>query len=156
MSHWIQYQFCTQSAPPQLPGEYCILARRHLRSVHMPNQATNNFRILLEYWVPILYTWMESSNVDKVSCCRTKSASNQTRVITTGVKCPHQYTTTPPQWMDGLSKMPFLYLFAYLSLVLRPKRFYQVLPLGPLSLGDVHKHSVCLKHFINVLLSVST
>ena len=46
-----------------------ILARRHFTGAHMPHQATNN--------VPILpgthsYTWVESSNVDKVSCWQTK------------------------------------------------------------------------------------
>ena len=48
-----------------LSSLWSILARRHFRSAHMPNQATNNFRILP---VTHLYTWVESSNVDKVSC----------------------------------------------------------------------------------------
>ena len=48
-----------------------ILARRHFRGAHMPHQATNYVRILLGTH---LYTWVESSNVDKVSCWRTKSA----------------------------------------------------------------------------------
>ena len=46
-----------------------ILARRHFRGAHMPHQATNNVRILLGTH---LYTWVKSSNVDKVSCWRTK------------------------------------------------------------------------------------
>ena len=46
-----------------------ILARRHFRGAHVPHQATNNVRILPGTH---LYTWVESSNVDKVSCWRTK------------------------------------------------------------------------------------
>ena len=48
-----------------------ILARCYFRSAHMPHHATNNVRILPSTH---LYTWVESSNVDKVSCWRTKSA----------------------------------------------------------------------------------
>ena len=48
-----------------------ILARCYFRGAHMPHHATNNFRILPGTH---LYTWVESSNVDKVSCWRTKSA----------------------------------------------------------------------------------
>ena len=48
-----------------------ILARCHFRGAHMPHHATNNVRILPGTH---LYTWVESSNVDKVSCWRTKSA----------------------------------------------------------------------------------
>ena len=47
-----------------------ILARCYFRGAHMPH-ATNNVRILPGTH---LYTWVESSNVDKVSCWRTKSA----------------------------------------------------------------------------------
>ena len=50
---------------------WSILARRHFRGAHMPYQATNNVRILPGTH---LYTWVESSIVDKVSCWRTKSA----------------------------------------------------------------------------------
>ena len=46
-----------------------IRVRRHFRSAHMPHQATINVRILPDTH---LYTWVESSNVDKVSCWRTK------------------------------------------------------------------------------------
>ena len=49
--HWIQHQSCTHSAPSQ--------------------QATNKIRILPGTHS---YTWVESGNVDKVSCWRTKSA----------------------------------------------------------------------------------
>ena len=42
-----------------------ILARRHFGGAHMTHQATNNVRILPGTH---LYTWVESSNVDKVSC----------------------------------------------------------------------------------------
>ena len=48
-----------------------ILARCYFRGAHMPHHATNNVRILPGTH---LYTWVESSNVDKVSCWRTKSA----------------------------------------------------------------------------------
>ena len=48
---------------------WSILARRHFRGTHMPHQATNNVHILLGTH---LYTWVESSDVDKVSCWRTK------------------------------------------------------------------------------------
>ena len=48
-----------------------ILARCYFRGAHMPHHATNNIRILLGTH---LYTWVESNNVDKVSCWRTKSA----------------------------------------------------------------------------------
>ena len=48
-----------------------ILARCYIRGAHMPHHATNNVRILPGTH---LYTWVESSNVDKVSCWRTKSA----------------------------------------------------------------------------------
>ena len=68
-----------------------ILARWHFGGAHMPNQVTNNFRILPDR--SHLYTWVESTNVDKVSSWRTKGATgneNQTRVIKTGVECPHQ------------------------------------------------------------------
>ena len=47
------------------------LARCYFRGAHMPHHATNNVRILPGTH---LYTWVESSNVDKVSCWRTKSA----------------------------------------------------------------------------------
>ena len=68
--HWIQYKSCTHSAPSQLPiGS--ILARCYFWGAHKPNHATNNVRILPGTH---LYTWVESSNVDKVSCWRTKSA----------------------------------------------------------------------------------
>ena len=50
-----------------------ILVRCYFRGAHMPHHATNNVRILPGTH---LYTWMESSNVDKVSCWRTKSASH--------------------------------------------------------------------------------
>ena len=48
-----------------------ILARCYFRGAHMPHHATNNVRILPSIH---LYTWVESSNVDKVSCWSTKSA----------------------------------------------------------------------------------
>ena len=48
-----------------------ILARCYFRGAHMPHHATNNVRILPGTHS---YTWVESSNVDKVSCWRTKSA----------------------------------------------------------------------------------
>ena len=48
-----------------------ILARCYFRGARMPHHATNNVRILPGTH---LYTWVESSNVDKVSCWRTKSA----------------------------------------------------------------------------------
>ena len=48
-----------------------ILARCYFRGARMPHHATNNIRILPGTH---LYTWVESSNVDKVSCWRTKSA----------------------------------------------------------------------------------
>ena len=57
--HWIQYQSCTHRAPSQLLGEH---------SGQAPHQAANNVRILPGTH---LYTWMESSNVDNVSCWRT-------------------------------------------------------------------------------------
>ena len=47
-----------------------ILARRHFRGAHMPHQATITFASLLDTHS---YTWVESSNVDKMSCWRTKS-----------------------------------------------------------------------------------
>ena len=45
-----------------------ILARRHFRGAHMPNQATSYIRILPGTH---LYTRVKSSNVDIVSCWRT-------------------------------------------------------------------------------------
>ena len=64
--HWIQYQSCTHSAPSLLPGE-------HSGQVLLQGctHATCNVRILPGTH---LYTLVESSNVDKVSCWRTKSA----------------------------------------------------------------------------------
>ena len=56
-----------------------ILARRLFRGTHMPHHAINNVCILPGTH---LYTWVESSNVDKVSCWRTRVAGidgNQTR-----------------------------------------------------------------------------
>ena len=48
-----------------------ILARCYFRGAHMPHHATNNVRILPgTHYTP----GVESSNVDKVSCWRTKSA----------------------------------------------------------------------------------
>ena len=49
-----------------------ILARCHFRSAHVPHQATNNVCILPGAQ---LYTWVESSDADKVSCWRTKVPS---------------------------------------------------------------------------------
>ena len=48
-----------------------ILARHHFRGAPMPHKATNTVCILLGTH---FYTWVKSSNVDKVSCWRTKSA----------------------------------------------------------------------------------
>ena len=48
-----------------------ILARCYFRGTHMPHHATNNVCLLPGTHV---YTWVESSNVDKVPCWRTKSA----------------------------------------------------------------------------------
>ena len=42
-----------------------ILARRHFKVAHMPHQTTNNVRNLPGTH---LCTWVESSNVDKMSC----------------------------------------------------------------------------------------
>ena len=42
-----------------------ILARLHFKVTHMPHQTTNNVRILPGTY---LCTWVESSNVEKMSC----------------------------------------------------------------------------------------
>ena len=75
-----------------------ILARRHFRSAHMPHQATDNVCILPDTH---LYTWVESSNVDKVSCWRTKSArhwreNRNPQPFDPWFKGSIQYTTAPP------------------------------------------------------------
>ena len=57
-----------------------ILARCQFRGAHMPNQVTNNVFILLGTH---LYTWVESSNVNQMSCWRTIASAcidgNRTR-----------------------------------------------------------------------------
>ena len=65
--HRIQAQFCTQSALPPLPGEHSGQSPFYRRTQCQLNH--NNVRILPGTH---LYTWVESSNVDKVPCWRTK------------------------------------------------------------------------------------
>ena len=64
--HWIYSQSCIQSAPFQLLVEHSgqVLLQRHTH--HMPNQLTNNIRILSGTYLHV-YTRIESSNVD-VKC----------------------------------------------------------------------------------------
>ena len=68
-----------------------MLARRHFRGTHMPNQATNNFRILQDTF---LYIWVKSSNVDKVSCWRYKKCHRQWRESNCGHKDRSQSSTS--------------------------------------------------------------
>ena len=47
-------------------------------------------------------TWVESSNVDKVSCWRTKvpcESGNRTRTLSVRVERSLHYTTAPPKWI---------------------------------------------------------
>ena len=77
-----------------------IPASRHLTGAHMPTHH-NTVRVLPGTH---LYTWVESSNVDKVSCWRTKvpgDSGNRTRALSVRVERPHHYTTASPQtWQE--------------------------------------------------------
>ena len=64
--HWIQYPALIAHLLNALGS---ILARHHFRGAHIAHQVTNKVCILPGTH---LYTWVESSNVDKVSCWRTK------------------------------------------------------------------------------------
>ena len=69
-----------------------IPASRHLTGAHTPTHH-NTVRILPG---PHLYTWVESSNVDKVSCWRIKvpgDSGNRTRALSVRVERSHHYTT---------------------------------------------------------------
>ena len=71
-----------------------ILARRHFRGAVMRHQATHNVSILPGIH---LYTMAESSNVDKMSCWRTKvpdNDGNRTPLIQSQGSI--QYTMTSP------------------------------------------------------------
>ena len=51
-------------------------------------------------------TWVESSNVDKVPCWRTKVPGDsgiQTRTLNVRVERSHHYTTAPPLEIDGFT-----------------------------------------------------
>ena len=65
--HRIQNQFCTQSALSPLPGEHSGQSPFYRRA-----QCQLNHNIVRILPGPHLTTWVESSNVDKVSCWRTK------------------------------------------------------------------------------------
>ena len=92
--HRIQNQFCTQSALSPLPGEHSGQSpfdrRTHANTPqYRPHPIPG----------PHLHTWVESSNVDKVSCWRTKvpgHSANRTRALSVRVEGPHHYTTAPP------------------------------------------------------------
>ena len=65
-SHWIQYQFCTRSSLSPLPGEH--VASCHFTDAHKAAHAISTTGTFIFYQIPIMYTSVESSNVDKVSC----------------------------------------------------------------------------------------
>ena len=66
-------------------------------------------------------TWVESSNVDKVSCWKTKVPSDsgiRTRTLSVRVEGSHHYTTAPPVCMLWtLWKRLFMCLFDLLTMV---------------------------------------
>ena len=62
--HWFQYKSCTHSAPSQLPGEHSGQARLQGRT-----HGTTSDKLLSHLTgYPFKYTWVESSDVDKVCC----------------------------------------------------------------------------------------
>ena len=92
MINRIQKQFCTQSALSPLPGS--IPASRRFTGAHMPTQP--QFRS--HPTGSPFNTWVESSNVDKVSCWRTNVLGDsgiRTRTLSVRVERSHHYTTAP-------------------------------------------------------------
>ena len=73
-----------------------IPASRRFTGAHMPTQP--QFRS--HPTGSPFNTWVESSNVDKVSCWRTKVPGDsgiRTRTLSVRVERSHHYTTAPPQ-----------------------------------------------------------
>ena len=93
--HRIQNQFCTRSALFPLPGEHSGQSPFYRRAQCQLNH--NTIHIL--YTGSPFNTWVESSNVDKVSCWRTKVPGDsgiRTRPLSVRVERSHHYTTAPP------------------------------------------------------------
>ena len=77
-----------------------ILARSHFRSAHIATSTTKNVRILPDTH---LYTWVESRNLNTISCWRTTVpgiGGVWTRTLTVRVTHTHHYTT-PPSYLSG-------------------------------------------------------
>ena len=91
--HRIQNQFCTRVHFLHSLGS--IPASRHFTGAHNANSTTISFASTGSPF----NTWVESSNVDKVSCWRTKLPGDsgiRTRALNVRIERSHHYTTAPP------------------------------------------------------------